>query len=267
MAQQGMVEVRPLPLKKWHGKKGKESFTQPKVIEVLYNTNTGKYSTGLTEEEAKLYGSKLGVDLSDTFNVEQPHPYWGSKAAAIKLPDHTVFFNKSIASEYVKIANMKASRKVANSLKDWEDGLYPEATHYIHDEDAEIAVKATKIQLQRKVDSFLIKMTKDDKINIIQILSNKSVKGRSDEYIDVILDEIVKDDPKEFLRFVQMGKEEIYVRAAVLEAIAKQILNKEGNQIYYMGDLIALDYEDAVKWFKNQENSKMKVAILEKLNK
>ena len=47
-----LVEVRPLPEKKWHGKKGKDSFAQPKTIEVLYDEKLGAYATGLTEEEA-----------------------------------------------------------------------------------------------------------------------------------------------------------------------------------------------------------------------
>ena len=52
-----LVEVRPIEVKKWHGKKGQESFTRPKKIQALIDPVTMQYATGLTEEDiAKLRG-------------------------------------------------------------------------------------------------------------------------------------------------------------------------------------------------------------------
>ena len=41
------IEVKPIDRKQWHNKKGKESFTLPKIREVLYDQDTGEYATGL----------------------------------------------------------------------------------------------------------------------------------------------------------------------------------------------------------------------------
>jgi hypothetical protein len=261
------VEVRPIELEKWHGKKGKESFTQARVIEVLYDSKLGGYATGLTPEEEEKYSKLMGVDLSSTFNYEKPHPYWGSRPAQIKLENATNIFNLENPVDYVKVKNLKASRFVANSVKDLEEGLYPDAMFVIYDEDEEVEKKATKVQLKNKAIASLTKMSLDEKTNICTILSSKNVKGRSQDFIDVEIDKLIEISPSEFLKYAKMDKAETAIRATVLEAIYKNILTKEKGSIYYMSERIGIDYEDAVSWFSDPQNQKIKIAILEKLNK
>ncbi len=268
-----LVEVRPLPVEKWHGKKNKESFAQTKVYEVAVNPDTGKYETGLTEKEAKEYGIALGVDLSDTYTHEQAHPYFSLKPAWMALPNHTLLLDSSKPAEFVKIKNMKASGKIANSMKEWQEGLYPEATHVIFDEEQEVTEKASRIQLRQKATFLLPKMSTDDKANIILVLSNKSLKfgglknlkGRSTDFIDVEIAEIIDNDPLEFMRVANMGREEVSLRAKVLELVTRNVLTKEAGSYYYMGEVLGMDYESTVDWFRDPQNSKMKVLILEKL--
>lgn len=259
------VEVRPIDTPKWHGKKGKESFTQPQSFEVLLNVNTGRYATGLTEEESVEYGKKLGVNLSDTFNPNQAHEFWGSTGGRVKLENNTMFLDTSKPLDFVRWKNMKASDQVANSMKEWKDGLWPDATHVITDESEEIEIKAVKIQQKAKATEIVSKMTQEDKLNIIQILSEKSMKGQSDSYITVELDDIIENKQEEFLRYAKLGKKELYVRAAILEAVHRNILTKEGSSIYYMSDRIGFDFDDTVKYFEDPQNQAMKIAILEKL--
>lgn len=261
-----LVEVRPISVKPWHGKEGKESFTQPKTIEVLFDATTGKYATGLTDEEAVKYGDILGVDLSNRFGSE-PHPYWSTQAARIKLPNHTIILDDEKPIDFVKIKNLKASMYVANSMKALEAGDFPYATHVIYDESEEVQVNATKIQRRNKCIKVLSGLSSDQKIQLVQILGEKSVKGRSADFIDVEMDKIINDKPNEFLRYAEMDKQEVYTRATILEAIQKNVIIKEGNALHYMGDRIANDYEDSIQWFLDPQNSKHKVAILEKINK
>lgn len=261
------VEVRPLPSKPWHGKTGKESFKQPHVIEALFDQETGAYATGLTEEEAKIYGKKLGVDLSNHFRVDEPHPFYNSAAGKIKLLNQTMFFDDTKASDFVKIKIMKASKFVANSMKEYENGNYPDATHVIFDESEEVSAKASKIQLKHKAIAVAAKMSADEKVNIIQILSDKALKGRSNDFIDVEIDKIIEENASDFLRYMKMDKQEVYVRATILEALNRNILIKEGIALYYMGERVANSYEEAVTLFLDPQNSQMKVAILEKLTK
>jgi hypothetical protein len=262
-----LVEVKPITRKSWHGKEGKESFSQPKVLEVLYNTQTGRYATGLTEEEVVKYGKLMGVDLSDKFDPTTPHPYWSSQAARIKLPNHTVIFDDEKPADFVKIKNLKVSQYVANSMQDYEKGLYPEATHVIFDESEVVRLNATKIQRKRECTKLILEMSLDEKTAIVQILSEKAVRGRSQDFIDVEIDRIIDEKPGDFIRIAKMDKQEMNIRATILDAIQRNVLTKEAGAIFYMGERISNDYESAVDWFKDPQNSKMKVSILEKLNK
>ncbi len=158
------VEIRPIPVKRWHGKTGSESFTQPKQVEALYDPETGKYATGLTPEEAQQYGGLMGVDLSDTFRAEG-HPYWGNKEAWVILPNHTLILETNRAQDFVRWKLMKASKFVANSQKELDAGKWPFASHVIFDEEEEVELKATRVQLKRKANTILAKVSAEGKAN------------------------------------------------------------------------------------------------------
>ncbi len=144
-----LVEIRPVDKVKWHGKKGHENFTQPVLIECLFDPITGNYATGLNDDDRKRLEKKTGYDLSDAYGTT-PHPFWNSPTARIKLPAMTSIFDTSRAIDEIKVHVLKASKFVANSMREYEEGLFPEATHIIYDEAEEVKVKATKIQRKRK---------------------------------------------------------------------------------------------------------------------
>lgn len=262
-----LVEIRPLPIKKWHGKTGKESFTQPKDVEALINSDR-KYDTGLTEEEAEKYGKLLGVDLSDIFTGEA-HPTWSDKAFWVRLPNSTLILDTDKPLDYVKVKLLKSASapQVANSMREYEEGKFPQATHVIYDEEEEMALKSIQVDRAEEAYATLAKMSLEERAAVLHILSNKPARKQSPNYINGKLGEFLAADAEEFLRVVRLGREEVTVRAKVLELLWERILTKEGSTIYYMGDMIAFDYEDAVKWFKDPNNSKMKVLMMEQLEK
>lgn len=260
------VEVKPIPEIKWHGKKGAESFTQPKTIEVLYDPETGKYATGLTKEQAEKYGIALGgVSLSDTFIYEQPHPFYSTKAAFIKLENVTMTFNTERAMDFVKVAAMKASKKVANNMKEFNEGLWPEASHVIYDESEEVDAKATKIQQRKAADRIADKMNEDQRISTIQIIRGKSYRGKSPNFITVEIEDIIETQLSEFMRIADMGPDRVYILGCIKEAIHRGILNKEGGSVFYMGEMIGIDESGAVDFFLDSVNQKMKLSIFDRL--
>lgn len=261
-----IVEVRPLPVKRWHGKKGTESFTQPKTVEVLYDPKLGAYATGLTEEEASIYGKKIGADLSDTYSLDNPHPFWSTKASWIRLENHTQIFDTDKPRDFVRVANMKASKYVANSMEDYDKGLYPEATHVIFDEASEVAQKATKIERHNQAMQLVMKMSTEDKQNIVRIIAKKSVKNQSADFLTVEMDDIITNRTEEFLKEMQKGKPQISIMGFVYDLEDKNIITRDASGYYYMGDLLGLDFNETVAFFSNPVNAKLKVMLLEKLN-
>lgn len=259
-----LVKVKPIDREKWHGKSGKENFDQPITVEALYDPEVGGYATGLTEDEKKEYEEKTGYDLSNKFHSEKPHEFWSSATSRVKLPNHTVVFDIEKPLEFIKVQMLKASVLVANSVS--EISQFPDATHVIYDEEEDTKNKASKIQEKNKARKLSFKLSKDEKNNIVQILAEKSVRNRSEDFVDVEIDKLVEDKTTEFLRLAQMDKNEVYTRAAILEALHRNILTKEGSSIYYMGDKLGFDLEDTMKYFLSPQNQKIKGAILEKLN-
>jgi len=261
------VIIKPLPNKRWHDKEGKDAFARPNSTEVLIDAEKGVYATGLTDEEAEEYGKKLGLNLSNTVSYTEGHPYWASVPAKLALPLSTLIFNTEKPHDFVKVKNYKAHKLVANSFKEWEDGNWPEATHYIFDEEEETSAKASKVQNRNKAVKAIMGMSLDEKVNMVRLLSTKSVSGRSQDFIDVELDAVINTDDglRDFILYYQMDKAEMNIRAKVTEALSKNILTKEGNAVLYMGEKLGYDFDDTVKYFLDPNNQNIKLVIFDKI--
>lgn len=258
------VEIRPLPKERWHGKNGEESFSRPTSVEALVDAETGQYATGLTVEEAQTYGAKLGVDLSPEFKLDEPHPFYSSPKMRIKLQNSTMIFNIDLPHDFVVVKMLKASKFVATT-EEWEGGLKPFATHVVSDEDAEVRIKASKIELIEEAISISRSFDIEQKTNILQLLVEEPVKGRSPNYISTKLHGIINETPQEFLKWAKASKDDIYTRAFILEAYHRSVIRKEGSAYYFHDELLGYDMDTTVEFMLNPNNQKLKAIILGKL--
>ena len=262
-----LVEVRPIEVKKWHGKKGQESFTRPKKIQALIDPVTMQYATGLTEEDiAKLREKGVTYDLSpNVIGENNPHPFWDSNLAVIKLENNTMFFDRDKPLEYIKISIMKASKFVANSIAEYEQGLFPDATHVIYDEQEQVESKASKVEAKNQAIIEASKISKDRKIQLVLVLGGKNLRNQSDNFISVAIDEIISKDPEAFLRYIKKDKKEVANLALATEALQKHILRKEGHKILYMDSVLGDDLETVASYLGSDENQDLKMNIMQKL--
>lgn len=284
------VQVRPLPAKRWHGKTDNESFTKAKVIAALVDPNSMTYATGLDYSnktyddpdnannkltEAQYYGKLLKADLSNQFNLEEPHPFWDSKMAKVRLENRTqIFDTKNNPLDFVKVKIMKDSKYVANSMKEYEEGMFPDATHVIFDESEEIEVKASKVAIRNQAVIKSSKLSKGQKIELILVLSGgedylkaKNLKGKSDDFVEVELARLTEEKPAEVLRFLNMDKTATANTALVLEALQKHVLTKEGHKIKYHDSVLGQDIQDVVLYLNVPENQEFKLRLIEQVNK
>lgn len=261
-----LVEVRPIETKKWHGKTGQESFTRPKKLQALVNTERMAYDTGLTAEEIAALNKKVNYDLSDHFNSEEPHSFWDSPMSMVKLENNTMFFDISQPLNYIKVKILRASKYVANSMEDYENGLFPEATHVIFDESQQAELLASKVQQEEDAVIAASKMTKDRKIEIILSLGGKNLKGQSDNFVKVELSKLIKKDPGEFLRYNEMNKEELTNYALVLEALQKSVLRKDGHKILYHDSALGMDEVEVAKYLLAPDNQDLKIRLMAQVN-
>lgn len=259
-----LVEVRPIEKKKWHGKTGKDSFARPVVVEALINVRTNTYDTGLTEEDKERLQKLTGFDLSNTYVKGVPHPFWSSQGQ-VKLPNGTKIFDTNKPLDEIAIKMLKASELVANSLKEYEEGKFPFATHVIFDEREEVQIKASKISIKKEAIIESSKLSRVKKVELIRIIANKSVRNQSDEWVEVELDKILEAQPEKVLNMIKADKAETTIHAMILEGLEKNVLRKEGTSIYYFDDQLGYDIQSTINYFKDPSNQKLKAEIIEKL--
>ena len=262
-----IIIVKPIEKEKWHNKSGREDFARPVVIEALVGMQSGLYSTGLTTEDKVRLETLTGFDLSPNYISGKAHPFWNSPTAHVKLESKTNIFDTNRAIDEIKYKILKASDLVANSQKEYDEGKFPYAIFVIFDEIEEIEIKASKAAIKRKVIVESTKLTKIKKAEIIQILSNTSVRNQSDDFVDLKLDETIdKFGAEKVLQLMQRDKAKTSLHALLLEAIHKNVLRKDGTAIYYMDDQIGFDVESALAYFADPKNQTLKAQILEKIN-
>lgn len=283
------VQIRPLQIKKWHGKTGNESFTRAKVIAALVDPVLMTYSTGLDYvnktyddpdggkekiTEAQYYSKILKADLSNQFNLDIPHPFWDSKMSKLKLENRTMILDTNNALDYIRIKIAKASKYVANSQKEYEEGMFPEATHVIFDEREDVEVKASKIALRKQAILKTDKLSKGQKIELILVLSSegndylraKNLKGSSDNAVEVELDKIIESKPAQLLEYLSRDKEEVATNALILEALQKHVLRKEGHKIMYHESLLGQDIGEVIQYMNKPENQEFKLRVIKQVN-
>lgn len=269
------VQVKPLPSTKWHEKKGVESFTRAKKIQALVNPHTMSYDTGLTSEEEEKYSKILKVDLSNQFVLDVTHSFWDSKMGVVSLENRTQILDTDNPLDFIRTKILKASKYVANSYKEWEEGLFPEATHYIYDETEEVEIEATKVEIRKKAVIESAKLSKDKKINLILVLSAdgtdylkaKNVKGKSENFIEVELDKIIQKRPEDVVRYISMDNKYITLNALIIEALQKNVLEKVGHKIMYHDSVIGQDVNDAIDYLDKPENNDFKIRLMSQVNK
>lgn len=261
------VEVRPIEHKKWHDKTGQESFTRPKKIQALLDSNTMKYATGLTEEDIKALRKKgVNYDLSDNYDSENLHPFWDSSMAVIKLENNTMFFDLDNDLEFIKVKVMKASKFVANSMAEYENGTWPDATHVIFDEAEQAQVLASKVETRNTAIIEASKLSPDRKVELILVMGGRNMKNQSADFIAVELDKVLNKNPEEFLRNLKMDKKQIAAHALVLEALQKGILRKEGQRIFHMDSPLGIDEIEVAEYLAKEENQDIRLLVLQKIN-
>lgn len=257
------VEIRPIERETWHGKKGSESFKRDITLQPLVDGNRRTYAVGLSQEELKGFEEKMGVNLSLQYNQEKNHEFWDSRQAVIKLKNRTEFYDTTIPLKALQVKMLKACPYVANSQREYEEGLWPEATHYIHNEAEEMEVIASKLALRNKAIRDVTSLTLDQKAQIVLLLSGKVVKGRSQDLIEVELNRIIEDKPKDVLYYIERDKEINSVEALVLEAINKSILIKKGHRIMYFDADLGTSTEEVAKYLMDPANQELKIRIMQ----
>jgi len=257
-----LYKIEPLPVDKWHGLSEGDTLNTSVIVYPYVDPDTMKYRTGLTEKDIEWLRSKgIKDDLSDDFDPNKPHPFWESPRVATKLPRASILLDSTKPYDFIKIKYLQQHPIVAKSLDEWKSGLADKATHYFVNSMEQIAKKAAITELKANAYAKLLKLSRQEKLNIVTILSGKNFKNISDDELQAELGALIEKDPEAVLDLMKDSKERVTIKAIVQKAVSKGIIKKGVLGYKYFDIKLGQDIEDAVDFLSLPENEELLAKI------
>jgi len=261
------VYVRPIEeIVRWDGKSGKDRISQPQTIRALVGADS-KFKVDLTPEEVEEIGTAIGQDLDLRFVPGTDHPFWCAKISAVKLENYTMPIDKRLPMNRIKLAIMRSDPKVANNMSEWKAGKWPKASHVIEDLKSEEKHSASSIQGRHDLIIAMSKLTPEDKIEIIQVLTKTDVSRQTPNYILIELNKLAESRPQELLAEISNDSEERAVKSTIWKAIARNVLKQQGLKIMYHTSEVGVTVQDTIEHFLQPENQNLYLKIKEESDK
>lgn len=261
-----IIEIKPIEKERWHGYKRENDFSRPIKIFPVVDNETRKYRTGLTENEIEAL-KKMGVpyNLDSNYNRYEPHEFWDSPEVAVKLEKRTIRLNDEIPMDFIKYKYILEHPAVANSMDDYENGKYPDATHYITNSPAALKKKANLVELKKKAYEILSTLDRERKVQVIMLVLGKDVKKKADNEIEVLLDELITNNPKEAYEIMSRNPEKMEAEYIVKLALRKGVLQRDPTSIKFMDLKIGSYISEAADFLMMKENKELKDKIVEQI--
>ena len=254
--------IEPLPLKKWHGKEEQEVLNTVTMLQPYIDPETRRYKTGLTRKDIEWLKERgFNADFSDVFDPYKPHPLWDDPRVIVELPKSTFILNTDNPWDFIKVKFLLEHPGVANSFEEWEEGLYPLATHYFVDSDANVSRKANLVELKANAYAKFIKLSREHKLHILTIMSGKHWKNISDDMLQAELGKFIENDPEMVLKLMNDKKEKIKVIALLKEGLVKNVIKKTPVGIKFMDMQLGNDFSDSADFLLLPDNADLLARI------
>lgn len=261
MSAKNLIYVKPIIKERWHGlhKVGRAKFQgTADVLQAVFDSTIGKLATGLDSEDEARLGSLLGVDLIAT----EANKYWNN--FKVKLEDKTMIFDTKIPIQELQIKLMRASKYVANSQKEYDEGKWPHAKYVIYDEKQETEKQAKTAEVKAKANELFSKLTHSKRLDLLKVFG-RDANNSTEEFSYAKLYEIVEDDPKRFIEVASMKPDEIKTKALIFDLENKGILRTKGTAYLYNDQQIGFDYESTVDYLLNPKNQELFIKLTDDL--
>ena len=261
MKKGNLVYVKPIIKERWHGlhKQNRAKFQGTSdVIQAIYDTSIGRLATGLSAKDEERLSKTLGVDLSPNSSNE----YWSN--FKIKLEDKTQIYDERVPLQELQINVLKASKWVANSQKELDEGKWPNAKYVIYDEKGEIQKEAVQAETKAKANKLFSELSPAKRLSLLKVFG-KASDNVSDDFSYAKLYEIVEKEPVRFIEVASMKPAEINVKALIVDLTTKGILRTKGAAYLYNDQQIGFDYDNTVEYLLNPKNQELLVKLTDDL--
>lgn len=271
VAENLKIEIRPIPNRNRirEFSENLEYFSQSTTLYPFVNPKTRRYETGLTKEDVEnLKADGFPYELDDHYVAGVPHTFWESQIVKVELQNNPMFLYPGKSTiDFIKWKFLSVNSYIYSSEEEMLTGSKPEATHYIYNEDHEVAIRATKLEIKNQLIKDLSNVSLQRKRNLILIINNENTDNKDENYLTVKFDEIINNEQKsELLRtLLDMKAEDLNLKAEVLSAIHKNVLRRTKKGIFFFENNLGFSEEDAAKFLSKPENQEIYLNIKQKI--
>lgn len=252
----------------WHELPEGNDFDRPIKVEAAIDPVSRRYQVAMNDEQLAELGKKLGTDLSTTVKYDdegniKPHPVYNNTMGWPVLHRNDMMLNTDKELEHLHYGILLASPFVASSKEAHDLGEKPLATHYVYSEEMQMEKRAKTIDLKRTAQQKALEMSREEKLQVLLLLTKQSWRDKSDQFINVKIDDLLESSPKDFVKYASMKKDELFSTALISECIYKGILTKAGEGILFGGERLGFDMEDSIKYLQDPVNQPLKLRLME----
>jgi hypothetical protein len=229
---------------------------------------------GLTpEQEVKYLPPILGIDSDDRDWSKRVSDFWAD--FGVKVPSEGVVLNITLVNgepinvvDWITYQWCLKHKFVAQNFQELRRN--PVKEFYIYDPEEVEKTRHKKTVGRMKAYQELIKMVSskndDDKAKsrrVLRMLSGAGAESLTDEQVQNRLEAYVQEDHNRFYEIVT--DKDLDIRAEIDEMLELSVLNRIGNHILFLDDIIGESMEEAIQFFKGKSNSQTITVLKSKL--
>lgn len=210
------------------------------------------------EEEEKLLARHLGMSPDENNFHSNVRDYWAN--LRVKIPGEGTVLDISTrekddepvnVEEYIIYKWAKRHPLVADNREEMlANSKY---LYYIRDPEVETDFANQKVRFKKKAYEEFIKMNEEKLNRIIRLLTDSDPSDLSEKQKQNLADDLIENDPEKF--FVIATDKNLETKALISDMVSKGIINKIGNQHYFIDEKLGETVEETVKYFHDKKNS------------
>lgn len=227
-------------------------------------------------EEKELLSRLLGIDKDDDAIFKAMREFWLN--LRVKIPSEGVVLNITTSTETVngKKVEMPVNindyliykwalrhKYVAKNYEELEKNSHKQ--FYIYDPNVEELRVNKSYKIRQKAYTEIAKIGDDfDKLRmVLSILEDTDISPLSDKQVDNKIGEYLESDPAKVMAIAT--DKNIEMKALIAELVSNDILNKIGNQLYFIEQKLGDTTDEAVLFLRDKKNSEIFTLLKAKL--
>ena len=226
--------------------------------------------TGLTgDEEKEFLPAIIGFQPEDATFGERKRLFWAEKVLDVPLQGAVLNISTDQdghpvnPKDWVTYKWVIANPTVAMDKDTCESDM--RFQFYIHDPAKAERKELAELEIRKRAQQKFIEINEDPAIvaTILRLLSNDNVDVITDERRLLMLDQMVINNPSRFLEIAE--NKNLIVKSFLAKGVQYGVITKIGSNYSYVDQTLGHTEEDAVNFLLNQNNSRIKLEVREKI--